>query len=164
MHYFIVIRELTKQFNEVKGAAEWTPVASKVSATKQAGGATENQSIMAWRLGRQCLHRRRLDTTNMQAYEASIEDEAIWTKRAGMEITLRVNRLPEDREEAEAAIKAGGNWFVVCPNTVGSRDKFGGARPGGQDEEARGPQGKGKKASETPLKHPKEGPCLIAGS
>ena len=103
----------------------------------------------------------------MQAYEASIGpgDEAIWTKRVGMEMLLRAKKLPDrakkDRDEAEAAIKAGGNWCVVCPNTVctvGSRDKFGGARPGDQGEGAQGSKGKGENAAETPLKHPRKGP------
>ena len=59
------IGELIKQFNEVKDAVAWKPVASKVPATKQAGDETSNQSIMAWRLGRQLLCLHRLDMTNI---------------------------------------------------------------------------------------------------
>ena len=121
------IRELIKQFNVVEDAVAWRPVASKVPATKQGGDEVENQGVMAWRLARQLLCLHRLDMTNMEAYEESIGDEVIWTKRVGMEMLMRGRKLPADTEEAAAAIKAGRNWPVVCPDTVGSRDKFGGA-------------------------------------
>ena len=55
-----------------------------------------------------------------------------------MEMLMRGKKLPEDKEEADGAIKAGSNGFVVCPATAGSRDKFGGAQAGGQGEGAQG--------------------------
>ena len=58
-------------------------MASKISATKQSGDDAENQATMAWRLARQLLCLHRLYTTDMEAYEASIDDEAIWTKMVG---------------------------------------------------------------------------------
>ena len=148
------IRELIKQFNEVTDAVAWRPAASKVSATNQSGDEAENQATIAWRLARQLLCLHRLGTTNMEAYEASIDAEAIWTKRVGMEMLMRGKKLPEDKEAADAAIKAGGSWFVVCPDTIGSKDEFGGAQAGGQGEGAQGSVGKGKKVAETPLKNP----------
>ena len=90
----------------------------------------------------------------MGAYEASIDDEAIWTKRVGMEMLMRGKKLPEDKEDSEAVINAGGNWIVVCPDTVGSRDKSGGAQAGDQGKGSQGSVGKGRKAAETPLKNP----------
>ena len=92
------VRELIKQFTVVKDAVAWRPVASKVPATKQAGDEVENQAIMAWRLARRLLCLRRLDTTNVEAYKESIgaRDEAIWTKRVGMEMPMWGRKLPQD--------------------------------------------------------------------
>ena len=39
--------------------------------------------------------------------------------------------MTEDKTEVDEAIEAGGNWFVVCPSTMGTKDKFQGAREGG---------------------------------
>ena len=79
----------------------------------------------------------------MEECEAGIDDEAILTERAGMEKLMTGRELPEDKGEAEAAIKAaaGGNWSVVCPDTVGSRGKLGGAQVGDQGEGSQGSVG-----------------------
>ena len=146
------VRELINQFNAVKAAVAWTPAASKVSATKQAGDVAQNQMTMAWRLARQLLCLNRADMTNRdsEVYESSLGDEAIWTKRVCMKMLLRVRNLPEDRGEVDGAMEAGGNWFVVYPSALGTKDKFGGAQEGGHDELSQGSSGQNKKDKETP--------------